>query len=169
MRVHQYTKTITKTRRKNERRTACRLQTRSASSPHGRAYSAKESDSPGLITPGAPCSVNSLHRRADSAKRINFLGLKALCALTGLILWACLLLQSQPTDSLENTSCRGSCSVSISVAPLKHETREIRYINLKFQFVVHGNKHVNHKNNTKADNRILLQTRKVRLTQITKR
>ena len=150
MRVHQYIKTKTKTRRKNERRTACRLQTSSASSPHGRAYSAKESDSPGLITPGAPCSVNSLHRRADSAKRINFLGLKALCALTGLILWACLLQQSQPPDSLENVSCL----VSISVTPLKHETREIRYINLKQQYVVLGNKRVNHKNNAKTINYI---------------
>ena len=61
----------------------------------------------------------------------------------GLTLWACLLLQ--PTDSLENISCRGSCSASISAAPLKHKTRDTRYINLKninlkFQFVVHGNK-----------------------------
>ena len=121
--IYQNTKTITKTRHKNERGTACKLQTRSANSSHGRAYSAKKTDSLGLTTLGAPSSVNSPHRRANSAKKTNCLSLSALCALVGLILWACLH-QSQPSKRKQNISCRGSCSLSISVGSLERECKK---------------------------------------------
>jgi hypothetical protein len=100
MRVHPSTKTNTKTRHKNgERGTACRLKICTLS------------------------SANSPHRRANSAKKTNCLSLSALCALVGLILWACLH-QSQPSKRKQNISCRGSCSLSISVSPLKRECKK---------------------------------------------
>jgi hypothetical protein len=171
--IYQNTKTITKTRHKNERGTACRLQTRSANSPHRRAYSAKKTDSLSLTALGAPSSVNSPHRRANSAKKTNFLSLKALCVLTGLILWACLQ-QSQPSERQQNISCRGSCSISISVTPLKrgHKTRDTnskhQYISPSNWGVVLGNKRANHNNNAKTIDYTLIQIRKVRLIQIPK-
>ena len=92
MRVHPKTKTNTKTRHKNgERGTACRLKVCTLS------------------------SANSPHRRAYSAKKTNCLSLTALCVLVGLILWACLH-QSQPSKRKQNISCRGGCSLSISVS-----------------------------------------------------
>jgi hypothetical protein len=100
MRVHPKTKTNTKTRHKNgERGTACRLKVCTLS------------------------SANSPHRRAYSAKKTNCLSLTALCVLVGLILWACLH-QSQPSKRKQNISCRGSCSLSISVGSLKRECKK---------------------------------------------
>jgi hypothetical protein len=100
MRVHPKTKTNTKTRHKNgERGTACRLKVCTLS------------------------SANSPHRRAYSAKKTNCLSLTALCVLVGLILWACLH-QSQPSKRKQNISCRGSCSLSISVGSLERECKK---------------------------------------------
>ena len=154
-----------KTRRKIEQRTACSLQKRSASSTHGRAFSAQVPDNKALTTLGkprsvvrpprraysakytvkkapttigAPRTVGSQQRRAVSAKRTGSLSLGATCALAGLTLWACLLLQ--PADS---------CSASISAVSLKHSSRGTRDGNLTFQ--------------------LRTQIPKVRFSQITKR
>jgi hypothetical protein len=102
MRVHQNTKTNTKTRQNNGvRGTASRLNICTLS------------------------SANSPHRRANSAKKTNCLSLTALCVMMGLTLWACLLHQRQPSKSKQTISCRGSCSISISASQKRACTRDI--------------------------------------------
>ena len=110
MRVHQNTKTNTKTRQNNGvRGTVSRLNICTLS------------------------SANSPHRRANSAKKTNCLSLTALCVMVGLTLWACLH-QRQPSKSKQDISCRGSCSISISVSPLKRACKS-RDINPKRNYL----------------------------------
>jgi hypothetical protein len=87
-----------KTRRKNERRTACSLQTRSASLTHGRAYSAKEPDNKAPTTLGEPRSAVSPHRRAYSAKETDCAAHSRLTAMASRLSKANKL--SQPQSDL---------------------------------------------------------------------